>query len=118
MERWCAALGEELASWPHVTSRPMFGMTAYYRGKNIFAALPRTRAPETPFSLLIKLPEARHARLKTGHGPGAQWRTFAMGSDADLAEAMKWLGRAYERAQSSKLKVQSSKRSASTGKTL
>ena len=95
MQRWCAQLGEELCAWPLVTTKPMFGMTAYYRGPHIFAALPRTRAPETPFSMLIKLPDTAHAKLRHGHGPGAQWRTFTMDSDADLAEAVKWLGRAY-----------------------
>jgi hypothetical protein len=44
MQRWCAQIDDELASWPDVTSRPMFGMTAYYRGTIIFAAVPRTRA--------------------------------------------------------------------------
>jgi hypothetical protein len=99
MQRWSAALGDEISTWPHVSSRPMFGMLAFYRGKNIFAALPRTRAVNTPSSLMVKLPSARHKRLQTGHGPGAGWRTFEMTSDADLGEALRWLERAYERAR-------------------
>ena len=62
MQRWCALLEEEVLVWPQVKSRPMFGMLALYRGKKIFAALPRTRAAETEFSLLIKLPGVEHPR--------------------------------------------------------
>jgi hypothetical protein len=73
-------------------------MVAFYRDNSIFAALPRTRAAETPFSLLVKLPNVRDERLKSG-GPGASWVTFAMESETDIPEALRWLGRAYERAQ-------------------
>ncbi len=102
MRRWCALLEEEVSTWPHVTSRPMFGMLAFYRRKNIFAALPRTRAAETPFSILIKLPNVRDERLTVGRGPGANWVTFAMQSSTDIPDALGWLGRAYERAQGSR----------------
>ncbi|MBI1983963.1 MAG: hypothetical protein HYS61_07170, partial [Acidobacteria bacterium] len=64
MQRWCAVLEQEVSAWPQVNSRPMFGMLAFYRGKRIFAALPRTRAAETASSLLVKLPGARHERLR------------------------------------------------------
>lgn len=97
MRRWCAVLEEEIATWPAVTSRPMFGLTAWYRGAHIFAALPRTRAAETPFSMLVKLPKVRGDRLKKASGPGAGWVTFAMESEADIAEALACLARAYER---------------------
>jgi Luciferase len=99
MRRWCAQLEEEVSSWPRVTSRPMFGMLALYRGKQIFAALPRTRAAETPFSLMLRLPDVRHDRLTSGSGPGGKWVTFAMESEADIPEALAWLGRAFERAK-------------------
>jgi Luciferase len=102
MRRWSALLEEEVATWPGVTTRPMFGLGGYYRDGRIFAAIPRTRAVETPFSLLIKLPGARGARLTTGRGPGAGWITFALESDADIAEALRYLGRAYERAGTKK----------------
>jgi hypothetical protein len=77
----------------------MFGMVGYYRERRIFAAIPRTRAANTPFSLLIKLPGAKGPRLGKGGGPGAGWVTFAMESEADLAEALRLLGRAYEQAR-------------------
>ena len=99
MQRWSALLEEEISGWPQVSSRPMFGMLAFYRGKKIFAALPRTRAAETDSSLLIKLPGVEHPRLKRGSGPGAGWATFEMSSEADLAEALRWLEVAYQRAR-------------------
>jgi len=37
-----AMLGTELSTWPRVTTRPMFGLRGFYRGKKIFAALPVT----------------------------------------------------------------------------
>jgi len=101
MQRWCALLVEEVSAWPHVTSRPMFGMLALYRGKNIFAAVPRTRAAETPFSLLLKLPGVRHERLQGASQPGAGWVTFEMESASDTTEALRWLQRAYEKAKAS-----------------
>src|SRR5918996_4122432 len=91
MQRWSAALGDEISTWPQVTSRPMFGMLAFYRAKQIFAALPRTRAVETPYSLMVKLPQTGGKRLIKGTGPGAGWTTFEMTSEADLAEALRLL---------------------------
>jgi hypothetical protein len=99
MQRWSALLSEEISTWPHVSSRPMFGMTAFYRGEQIFAAVPRTRAPRTDRSVLIKLPGVSHKRLRTGSGPGAGWVTFELEAESDIAEALRWLGRAYESAK-------------------
>ena len=100
MQRWCERLESEVSSWPGVTARPMFGMNAYYRGKAIFAAIPRTRAMNTAYSLLIKRPSAdvRQARA-SGRGPGAGWVTIELESEADIAGALGELGRAYERAR-------------------
>jgi hypothetical protein len=102
MQRWSRELGGEIATWPRVTSRPMFGMTAFYRGSAIFAVLPKTRAPETPFSLLVKVPAARSTRLRPAKGPGAGWRTFELQSEEDLPAALGWLERAYEKARAPK----------------
>jgi hypothetical protein len=102
MQRWSAELAGEIETWPRVSSRPMFGMTAFYRGKAIFAVLPKTRAPETPFSLLVKVPAARSTRLRPAKGPGAGWRTFEMQSEDDLPAALGWLERAYEKARAPK----------------
>ena len=98
MRRWCAAVEEELASWPDVSARPMFGMVAFYRGTEIFAAVPRTRAAGTERSILVKLPTVRHPRLRRASRPGSGWATFDMESDGDIVGVLQWLGRAYERA--------------------
>src|SRR5260370_23654392 len=55
MRQWSAMLGQELGGWPHVTTRPMFGLLGFYRGRKIFAALPVTRGINTPNSLLFKI---------------------------------------------------------------
>ena len=99
MRRWCALLEEEVLRWPRVKSRPMFGMLGLYRGKKIFAALPRTRAAETEFSLLIKLPGAEHARLRNASGPGAGWTRLEMNSESDIAAALRGLENAYQKAR-------------------
>lgn len=88
-----------MSTWPSVSSRPMFGMVAFYRGTNIFAALPRTRAVDTPFSLMVKLPASKRDRLKSGRGPGAGWVTFEMTSEADFGDALRCLQRAYDKAR-------------------
>lgn len=102
MQRWSTALADELSTWPDVTSRPMFGLLGFYRGKTIFAALPKTRAIDTPYSLMVKLPPTKNRRLKSGKGPGADWMTFEMTSEADFGEALRWLERAYEKARVAK----------------
>jgi hypothetical protein len=98
MQRWCALLEDEVGSWPNVTSRPMFGLAAFYRGGVIFGAIPRTRAVDTPYSILIKQPGAASARLNAASGPGSKWTRFELASDDDLTEALRWLERAYARA--------------------
>lgn len=102
MQRWSAALADEISTWPRVTSRPMFGLLGFYRASTIFAALPRTRAIDTPYSLMVKLPRTKHARLKAGAGAGAGWMTFELTSDEDMTEALELLQRAYERARATK----------------
>lgn len=96
MQRWCALLEQELLAWPEVSTKPLFGMIGFYRGKNIFAAIPRTRAAESGRSLLIKLPGLNEERLKPASGPGSGWVTFELESANDIAEALTWLERAYE----------------------
>ena len=43
MKEWSAMLQQEIEKWPKVAAKPMFGMRCYYRGKNVFGALPVTR---------------------------------------------------------------------------
>jgi len=50
-----AMLGTELSTWPKVTTRPMFGLRGFYRGKKIFAALPVTRTIKNPNSFIFRI---------------------------------------------------------------
>ena len=96
MQRWCALLGEEVLAWPEVTTKPMFGMTGFYHGRRIFAAIPRTRAATTARSVLLKLSGVSDNRLKRAGGPSTSWVTFELESANDIHEALVWLERAYE----------------------
>ena len=98
MQRWSALLEEEVSAWRQVRTKPMFGMLALYRAGRIFGALPRTRAAESPSSLLIKLPGARGARFVAGDRPGKAWVSFEMESSNDIAEVLRLLQRAYKKA--------------------
>jgi hypothetical protein len=107
MKAWSAALADEMASWPGVSSRPMFGFSAYYRGDKIFCVLPRTRGMETPNSLAFKLESMRPAALgqakrdprihKADFAKGT-WFGFEILSEADLRDVLNWLLRAHEAA--------------------
>ena len=93
LKPYVAFLERELLSWPRVTAKPMFGLTAYYRGPHIFAALPRTRALDSPDSVSYKLPSGK------GRGaPGQGWKSIEIVSDADLRQALAAFHRAYQEA--------------------
>lgn len=103
MKEWSSALSEELLTWASVTSRPMFGMNAFYRKGAIFAALPRTRCFQTPQSVAFRLPH-KTPRLATMLKSDsrianplreAKWITFEVASDSDLAGALQWFDVAY-----------------------
>jgi hypothetical protein len=107
MKAWSAALGTEVMTWPGVTTRPMFGLTAVYRARRIFAVLPRTRCMDAPNSIAFKLESAGvHIRARAQRDPhisafgmqNARWLSFEMNCDADLHPALQWLSRAYEAA--------------------
>ncbi len=105
MKVWAAALGTEMAAWPNVSTRPMFGFTAFYRGKGIFAILPRTRGMGSSSSLAFKLMNAgprlrarlnKDARISTTIMQATRWFVFDVSSESDLRDALQWLSRAYE----------------------
>jgi hypothetical protein len=107
MKAWSAALTGEIFDWPQVSARSFFGFTALYRKDKMFAALPRTRSMGTPNSLVFKLdsqPSVVAARLKKDPRIGsmqmqkARWFTYEISSDADLHDALDWLGTAYKAA--------------------
>jgi hypothetical protein len=107
MKAWSAALAAEIGGWPQVSARAFFGLAAHYRKDKIFALLPRTRGMETPNSLAFKLraPTAalcvrleKDSRIGSTDMQKTRWFTFELASDADLHDALDWLGRAYETA--------------------
>src|SRR5690348_9273905 len=107
MKAWAAALGPEVTGWPQVSTRAMFGFTAIYRGKKIFATLPRTRGMGSPSSLAFKLENPaprmlaklhREPRISSTIMQASRWFVFELSSDVDLTDALRWLNRAYEAA--------------------
>lgn len=107
MQQLSEFLKQELLTWPDVSTRPMFGMIALYRGEEIFAALPRTRAMETERSVSFKLhrqtkeiAEAleRDSRIVQQEGTMATWISLELESERDIPDALQWFGRAYEQA--------------------
>ncbi|HYE25275.1 MAG TPA: luciferase family protein [Clostridia bacterium] len=108
MQQLSEFLRQELLTWPGVTARPMFGMTAVYRGNEIFGALPRTRAMETSRSVSFKLhrqtrevAEAleRDSRIVQQEGTMVSWVSMELESERDIPDALQWFGRAYEQAR-------------------
>jgi hypothetical protein len=104
MKAWSAALGSEVREWPEVATRSFFGLTALYRKDRIFALLPRTRGMETSNSLAFKFdgpaPSVRRrldqdSRISSTQMQKARWFTFELASDADLRDALDWLGLAH-----------------------
>jgi hypothetical protein len=88
-----AFLERELPSWPQVTIKPMFGMFGVYRGKRIFAALPRSSAVGSANSILVKLPNEKAEGVR-----GKGWKRMEIFSSADLRETLGALHRAHEQA--------------------
>lgn len=110
MKQWAALLGEEMMSWPGVTTKPMFGFTGFYRGRVIFAALPKTRGLNSPSSIVFKFrrrsPQQparlrRDTRVAVSVKGMAGWQSFELGSAADLKAALAWLDLAYRAARPS-----------------
>lgn len=103
MKEWAGMLGAELATWPRVRSKPMFGLVGFYRGRKIFAALPRTRALTSPHSILFKFhaenAATRKARRQLHAHSAAKWASFELRSPENLGPALQWLDLAYRSAR-------------------
>jgi hypothetical protein len=104
VKAWCAALTNEAGRWPQVVCRSFFGLTGIYRGKVMFAVLPRTRGLEAPNEIAFRFdaPSPRtRARLAADHRirsaeiKKTRWFSFELSSAGDLHDALDWLGRAY-----------------------
>jgi TfoX/Sxy family transcriptional regulator of competence genes len=105
MRRWCALIEAEVLTWPGVETRPMFGMTGFYRKDRIFAAIPKTRSLGKSDSVIFKLlgapPDAvkrarAHPNTISGGMKAAGWIQFEVHSEKDVREALKWFSEAYE----------------------
>jgi hypothetical protein len=104
MKEWSGMLKTEISGWPHVSSRPMFGMMGLYRRKKIFAALPVTRGFDTPNSVIFRFDPVpadlnQRALKERRITPGKRWFSFEIHSTEDLRDALWWLNHAYERAK-------------------
>jgi hypothetical protein len=109
MKRRASLVERELAGWPNVTTKPMFGMISLFRNGAIFAAVPRTKTLRSPQSIILKfdpmpdgLAEKRKAEprlTRDAPGPGAGWHAFELATDADIKDALWWLNQAYELAK-------------------
>ena len=87
----------------------MFGFQGLYRDGAIFAALPRSRAINSPRSIMIKFVSAsaaiadsvkKDSRVDAVSAmPGAGWLTFDLKEASDTKDALALLGRAYEAAK-------------------
>jgi hypothetical protein len=107
MKAWSTALANETADWPHISQRSFFGFTALYHHEKIFALLPRSRNLESANTIAFKLESPAPAvrkqltddgRIGSFQQENARWFTFLISSNADLHNALDWLGHAYEAA--------------------
>jgi hypothetical protein len=109
MKELSSMLEREVSDWPGISTKPMFGYQGLYRSGKIFAALPRSRAMQSPRSIMIKFASASPAILESGKKDsrvssvsgmsGAGWLFFEMDEAAATKDALGWLGRAYEAAK-------------------
>jgi hypothetical protein len=109
MKEWSAMLAQEIEKWPKVAAKPMFGMRCYYRGKNVFGALPVTRSINNGNSFMFKIHPMPPTLLKKADADARisasealkamKWTLFEMSSERDLNDALWWLAQAYEKAK-------------------
>ena len=83
-------LAEELATWPGVKMRPMFGLRAFYRGDRIFAMLPHRRSLERTNAFGYKLGGGEESK------EGRRWRLFDLDDPAHIGAAVERLAIAFE----------------------
>ena len=93
MRRMCVMLGNEMLHWPEVRKNSMFGMSAFYRGKIVFAMLPDRRAFENADSIMYKMANAKEKR------EGKKWTLFKLTTAEDLGAALDILDKAYRKAK-------------------
>jgi hypothetical protein len=112
MREWSALIATEVATWPEVSTRKMFGMNSLYRDGEIFAAVADKRALGTAYSVIFKIKQPTVAcrrklegdsRIRKSEAVGKQWYGFELASPDDIPGALEWFDEAY-RAAAPKLK--------------
>jgi hypothetical protein len=107
MKAWSAALAAELRDWPQVTQKSFFGFTALYRGGSMFGLLPRSRSIFRGNAVAFRLEPANRSaqkllredsRIAAFDKDKTRWFIFQILSDADLHDALHFLGRACDAA--------------------
>jgi len=111
IKAWSAALAAELSDWPQVTQKSFFGFTALYRGKKMFALLPRTRSVFQGNAIAFRLEQAGHStrsgierdrRISAFDKDKTRWFTFELSTNSDLRDALEYLAMAFEGARTPK----------------
>jgi hypothetical protein len=85
MKHVYALLAEEVAGWPDVSMRLMFGLRAFYRKKVIFALVPDKRGLESATAIAYK--------------QGGKWVSFEVRDENDIGGALAVIEKAYGRAK-------------------
>lgn len=98
MRDLCFLLGEEILRWPEVSTRPMFGMRAFYRGQTVFAMLPDKRALRNANAIMYKLASGKEKR------EGEKWKFFELTDASEISGALGVLEKAYRKAEQPKRK--------------
>jgi len=105
MKAWSTALAAELSDWPQVAQKSFFGFTALYRGKKMFALLPRTRSIFQGNAMAFRLEQlgrSTRSRIESDHRISAfdrdktRWFTFDLSANSDLRDALEYLAIAFE----------------------
>lgn len=111
MKAWSAALAAELRDWPQVSQKSFFGFTALYRDKTMFGLLPRTRSIFKGGAVAFRFEDAnlskrvrmeQDSRVSAFDKDKTRWFTFELSSNADLHDALNYLGAAYDAARTAK----------------
>ena len=103
-----AAIEQEVACWPEVQVKRMFGMTSIYRSEKIFGLLPKTRSLRAGDSIWMKFPNLSSSIKKKISGEprivpprkptGARWYTLTQITPEDYGFVIEWLALAHKAA--------------------
>src|SRR5580704_6509569 len=92
MRRTFAVLAEDVATWPGVSMKLMFGFRAVYREGVVFAMLPDKRSLEVADSIAFK--------------KGGKWVSFEVKGEEGISGALGVLENAYEGLRSKLIKLE------------